>query len=306
MSTIAGANNNELLANVQWELEWSTNNVFMANYVPPISLMLKCIPKPDFRDKLGDVSLKVGLTVYSGEPNYGEIVHDVPSNTVQPIKLTKRSQYQCVLILDPNNISSNALAIRSNLYPSNILLNRFGTHISAKVVIIHMGFPMSGTLRSDLGALLTFDSAMSRSKFSDVVLIALPKKDSNSKPFEFPAHKVILAARSPVFARMFEHDMQESSSNKVKVDDLDPDTLKEMLVYMYTGQVPKIEQDKVAYGLLYAADKYQLDHLKSLCEQHIICRLQVNNASQIIQLAHLHNAPELKRIALQFLSLIHI
>ena len=71
---------------------------------------------------------------------------------------------------------------------------------------------------------------------------------------------------------------------------------------MYTGQVPKIEKDKVAYDLLYAANKYQLEHLKSLCEQHLICRLQVNNVSQIIQFAHLHNAPELKRIALQFIS----
>ena len=251
---------------------------------------------------MSDVWVAIGFTLYSGDPSDGTVIHDVSSNSVQPIQLTKFAKYQCVLIRDYNMkltfIDPNA---KNQSYPQNIQLNRFGTLIGAKIKIIQMGYPSSDTLRDDLGALLSFDSSMSQNKFSDVKLVILPK-ESGSTAIEFPAHKVILAARSPVFAKMFEHDMQESSSNRVKVDDVQPNVFKEMLTYIYTGQVPKFGDQDMVYDLLYVADKYQLDHLKSLCEQQLISTLQTWNAARIIQFAHLHNAPELKRVTLRFIS----
>ena len=298
---------NDLLEHVQWQLEWKFN--MQPHNVPKenrnISLILKCIPKPEYTSKMGDVWVTIGFTLYSGEPSNGNVIREVPSSSVQPIKLTKAAQYQCVLIRDYGMpLTFTAPSARSYPYPQNIQLNAFAgsTHIGAEIVIINMGCPLSDTLRNDLGALLSFDSSESQNKFSDVKLVASLKENGSSMPVEFPAHKLILAARSPVFARMFEHSMLESTRNKVQVDDIHPDILKVMLIYMYTGQVPWIKDQNMAFDLLYAADKYQLDHLKSLCEQHIISSLQVNNAAHIVQFAHLHNAPELKRITLQFIS----
>ncbi|THD20824.1 Protein roadkill [Fasciola hepatica] len=51
------------------------------------------------------------------------------------------------------------------------------------------------------------------------------------------AYKAILAARSPVFAAMFEHGLEESLANRVGITDMEPDTLAEVLRYIYTGQV---------------------------------------------------------------------
>ena len=46
----------------------------------------------------------------------------------------------------------------------------------------------------------------------------------------FPAHKTILAARSDVFAAMFNHsNTEEGRSNEVKIEDTDPDTLARLL-----------------------------------------------------------------------------
>ena len=166
-----------------------------------------------------------------------------------------------------------------------------------------MGCPLSDSLRkfNDFG---TFLSTGSKSKFSDVTLVASQKYntkgDSSSAPFEFPAHKVILAARSPVFASMFEHSMQESTNNKVVIDDVCPDALKEMLMYIYTGEVSDV--GNVAYDLLYAADKYQLDDLKSFCEQQLSKSLKVENAARMVQFAHMHNTPILKRRTLRFIA----
>lgn len=300
---------NDLFEYVYWCLEWKFNQQSLC--IPQlenrcISLILKCIPKPEFINKVDDVWVTIGFTLYSGEPSDSNIIHHVSSSRVPPINLTKQAQYQCILIRDSATQLTFTDPIQtaglSNVYPQRIQLKRFDTHIGAKVIIVHAGYPSSDSLRNDFGALLSFDSLVSQNKFSDVKLVASAKEDSKSKAVEFPAHQLILAARSPVFERMFEHKMQERVTNKVKVDDLHPSVLREMLTYIYTGRVPRISDENMAYDLLYAADKYQLDHLKSLCEQQIICSLQIQNVARIIQVAHLHNAPELKRAALRFIS----
>ena len=94
-------------------------------------------------------------------------------------------------------------------------------------------------LADDLGSL--FDSA----KFSDVILSVAGA--------EFNAHKSILAARSPVFAAMFEHEMEEKKQNRVEIIDMDKEVLSEMLKFIYTGRSTNLE--KMADDLLAAADK---------------------------------------------------
>ena len=302
---------------VQWELEWSTRGqpvpvqaISLVNY--NISLILRCIPKLEFADKICDMWLAIGLILYSGEPDDGKIVYEVPLSKVQPIQLTKEAQYQCMLIHSPGTpptftdpilaaIGNNSY--KRSAYPHSIGLNKFGSYISTKVTIANMGCPLSDSLRkfNDFGAFL---SAESKNKFSDVTLVASQKHntkgDGSSVSFEFSAHKVILAARSPVFASMFEQNMQESSNNKVEIDDVCPDALKEMLTYIYTGQISDV--GNVAYDLLYAADKYQLDDLKSFCEQQLSKSLKVENAARMVQFAHMHNTPILKRRTLRFIA----
>lgn len=60
-------------------------------------------------------------------------------------------------------------------------------------------------------------------------------------------------ARSVVFNAMFEHQMIEGKSNRVKIDDVDADVMYEMLRFIYTGKTSGI--DKMADLLLAAADK---------------------------------------------------
>eukprot|EP00063_Salmo_salar_P065676 XP_014040511.1 PREDICTED: speckle-type POZ protein-like A [Salmo salar] len=77
---------------------------------------------------------------------------------------------------------------------------------------------------------------------------------------EFKAHKSILAARSPVFNAMFEHEMEESKKNRVDISDVEPDVFKEMMGFIYTGKAPNL--DKMADNLLAAADKVSHSHKK--------------------------------------------
>nr|CAH8858067.1 unnamed protein product [Trichobilharzia regenti] len=118
---------------------------------------------------------------------------------------------------------------------------------------------------------------------------------------QFEAHKAILAARSPVFAAMFEHGMEESRANRVEITDMEPDTVAEVLRYIYTGQV--VGMDRLAHELLAAADKYQLERLKTMCEEALVESLSVENACDIFGLSDMHNAEQLKAHTLEFIML---
>ncbi|KAK2868847.1 hypothetical protein Q7C36_000718 [Tachysurus vachellii] len=117
---------------------------------------------------------------------------------------------------------------------------------------------------------------------------------------EFKAHKSILAARSPVFNAMFEHKMEESKKNRVDISDVEPDVFREMMVFIYTDKAPNLE--KMADHLLAAADKYALERLKVMCEEALCNSLSVENVADILILADLHSAEQLKTQAIDFIN----
>ena len=132
-----------------------------------------------------------------------------------------------------------------------------------------------------------------------------------------PAHKVILAARSPVFAVMFEHTVKDiveiyrrpplhrrlqperrsRVQNEVKIDDVDGEVVDTMLEYIYTGQ---LDGDISAVGerLLVAADKYDLPDLKFLCKDKLLDNLSADNAWELLVVAEMHRFEELKAAAI--------
>nr|CAD7444393.1 unnamed protein product [Timema bartmani] len=141
-------------------------------------------------------------------------------------------------------------------------------------------------LSDDLG--LLFENQ----KFSDVSLFVSGR--------EFQAHKAILAARSPVFAAMFEHEMEERKQNRVDIKDVEIEVMREMLRFIYTGKATNLE--KMADDLLAAADKYALERLKVMCEEALCTNLSIDNAADTLILADLHSADQLKAQAIDFIN----
>ena len=120
---------------------------------------------------------------------------------------------------------------------------------------------------------------------------------------EFRAHKAILAARSPVFRAMFEHEMVERLTNRVDINDLDPKVFKEMMGFIYTGKAPHLHIYSMACDLLAAADRYGMEGLMVLCEDALSRNLSVENAAHTLILADLHSTQQLKTQALDFIVL---
>ena len=71
---------------------------------------------------------------------------------------------------------------------------------------------------------------------------------------DFPAHKLILAARSPVFLAMFSHsELSENQDIVVDIPDIGAEVMERLLAFVYCGNIDRV--DKVAPELLVAADK---------------------------------------------------
>merc|ERR1740123_174102 len=75
-----------------------------------------------------------------------------------------------------------------------------------------------------------------------------------------------------------------------------------MLYFIYTGATnDKILKEK-SKELLAAADKYQLDVLKSICEDHLCSNLQINNALENLVFGDIHRASMLRLMALKVIA----
>ncbi|XP_065205264.1 speckle-type POZ protein-like [Planococcus citri] len=134
-------------------------------------------------------------------------------------------------------------------------------------------------------------SALGNHEFADFTL-SLPGKD-------YPVHKVILAARSNYFANMFKSSMMENERNRVEITDVKEDVMGEIMKFFYTGKCENV--DKLADGLLAAADKYGLVQLKKMCVESISKSLSVENAPNMLILADLYRVDDLKSQVIEFI-----
>ena len=117
---------------------------------------------------------------------------------------------------------------------------------------------------------------------------------------EFQAHKVILASQSPVFKRMLVSDMMEGRSNLIEIPDIEPDVMRDLLAYIYTGSAPHLS--RLAKDLLNAANKYELPRLFAMCEDKLLKKLKVGNVVETLLWANFLSA-KLKGACLRFIHL---
>ena len=114
----------------------------------------------------------------------------------------------------------------------------------------------------------------------------------------------ILAARSDVFRAIIVNNMMERRTKRVDVQDVNPKVVSEMLNFIYTGI--RITNEDVlkekAAELLGAANRYQLELLKSICEDKLCSSLNISNSIDYLIFGDMYKASKLRRIALQMVT----
>ncbi|TVU42505.1 hypothetical protein EJB05_08916, partial [Eragrostis curvula] len=108
----------------------------------------------------------------------------------------------------------------------------------------------------------------------------------------FAAHRILLAARSPVFKAELRGPMKEGNEDRVAFRGIRPEVFEALLYFAYTDSLTAMrggdKDDSVLEmmrGLLVAADRYAMDRLKLVCEQALSRSLTVENVSTASVLA---------------------
>jgi speckle-type POZ protein len=125
----------------------------------------------------------------------------------------------------------------------------------------------------------------------------------------FAAHRCVLAARSPVFDALLFGPMKEGTSteNRIRIDDMAAQVFRTLLHFIYTDSLPEtIEQDNggatMAQHLLEAADRYDLQRLKLICEDRLCQQIDVSTVATTLALAEQHHCQALKEACFEFLK----
>ncbi|XP_065206797.1 speckle-type POZ protein-like [Planococcus citri] len=143
----------------------------------------------------------------------------------------------------------------------------------------------------DVNPLTEFEKLYTKEDYSDITIYV------NGKPY--PAHRTILAARSPVFAAMLKHNTKENQLSRIDVKDIDEQVFLEALRFIYTGKVQDLEI--LAFELLPVADKYDLKKLKAKCEIVLFSKMSAETVVKILVLADMHNVKSLKTRAIDYI-----
>uniref|UniRef100_A0A5B7AQ11 Putative BTB/POZ and MATH domain-containing protein 3 isoform X1 n=1 Tax=Davidia involucrata TaxID=16924 RepID=A0A5B7AQ11_DAVIN len=126
----------------------------------------------------------------------------------------------------------------------------------------------------------------------------------------FKAHKLILAARSPVFRAQFYGLIGNPNMEKAVLEDVEPSIFKAMLLFIYSDKLPNVQEITgsssvctstiMVQHLLAAADRFGLDRLKQLCEAKLCEEVNADTVATTLPLAEQHRCPQLKAICLKF------
>nr|XP_015649173.1 BTB/POZ and MATH domain-containing protein 1 [Oryza sativa Japonica Group] len=130
---------------------------------------------------------------------------------------------------------------------------------------------------------------------------------------EFAAHRAVLAMRSPVFKAALYGPMKESTdanAGRVAIDSVEPAVFRALLHFIYTDTTAAMDDldddddDKaqMIMHLLEAADRYDVERLKLICELMLCKSIAVDTVAATLAMADQHHCQKLKEACIEFLA----
>ncbi|OWM77920.1 BTB/POZ and MATH domain-containing protein 2-like [Punica granatum] len=129
----------------------------------------------------------------------------------------------------------------------------------------------------------------------------------------FSAHKLVLAARSPVFRAQLFGPMKDQNTQRIIIEDMEAPVFKALLHFMYWDGLPDMEEltgldskwasTLMSQHLLAAADRYGLERLRILCEANLCQDVAINTVATTLALAEQHHCFQLKSVCLRFVAM---
>nr|BAK05400.1 predicted protein [Hordeum vulgare subsp. vulgare] len=124
----------------------------------------------------------------------------------------------------------------------------------------------------------------------------------------FPAHKIVLGMRSPVFWAQFYGPMRKEHRGITTIPDMQPAVFRGLLHFIYTDSLPPMndldsgECEEMLRHLLVAADTYSIERMKSMCERKLCQRFDQETVATTLALADQNNCNMLKDACIEFIN----
>ncbi|XP_063973546.1 protein roadkill-like [Diachasmimorpha longicaudata] len=306
----------ERIRRVQFTYKWIVDNFYYSwNYVGPVGSEKFSLPG----------NLGTGVLSLQSEPDSTRLQdnhEDASQTTPVSAKLIVHLQNLVSQHIDIDAFALNSMNQRTALAPaflvdigrekavlqvspfitSTQLANWNAAHVDTVTIVcnftIHMNTyaPLDDydfqppSRDNDIGSDLQM--YFGESKYSDVIVKVGKQK--------IPAHRVILSARSCVFARLLDRMKKEIDNNTINIVAVPEDVGIEMLKFIYTGVSPNMET--MMGSLLVAAEEYEIKSLRVVCAQNLHKGINIDNAIDRLVLAQNYKAGGAKEHILTFID----
>lgn len=137
------------------------------------------------------------------------------------------------------------------------------------------------------------ESMFQDGKLCDVSLLC------NNGTVEIKAHRVILSSISDYFCAMFTNNLAESFKNEIEINDIDGESLKILVDYIYTGKIEL--NDANIFAILNASNFLQLENVVTLGCDFLCKNLNISNCVSIYRFSEQQSLSKLKEISYKFL-----
>lgn len=150
-------------------------------------------------------------------------------------------------------------------------------HLDAERQMVYEDLPRSSHI---LGEMHRF---YQDERFCDIVLCV--------DGCRFPCHRIVLAASSLYFERMFSNGMTEANATEVTLNDVTPCALKYLIEFAYTSKL--LVSCDHALDIFEAADMFQFPTAKVFCEDFLADQITSNNCLNFMLYADAYSCERL-------------
>lgn len=140
-----------------------------------------------------------------------------------------------------------------------------------------------------------------KNKFDTLYDVSLVSSDGVS----FPCHRCILVARLEYFNSMLSFGWVEHSSSQLSLP-IPSKILDVILEFLYTDDVPKLKHSRdieFVCQVLVSADQLLATRLRQMCEAVLGDMMTLKNVSDLLEVACMYNADQLKTLCVQFMCI---
>jgi speckle-type POZ protein len=130
---------------------------------------------------------------------------------------------------------------------------------------------------------------------------AVKGRQSGQHGSSIPAHKLILAARSPVLRAMITSGMKESCADEMEITGYAVEAVRAFVRFLYCDSCTEAALEEHGWELLGMADQYDVPALREVCESYIVANMSTDTALVTLQRADLLNSTGLKKRAMEFI-----